>query len=181
MTLSYHCGGPSTARQQFLKEAFGFDCRCEVCSLSPGLLRKSDARLIRAQYLDSTIADSETVRLFPLKVLGNGKSLLGIFEEEDIKDGRLSRLYYDLFQVCNMHSDQARASAFAQKYYDTKRISAGLDGIDALGMIPFVREPSKHDSFGSTENWETSVDQVPKGMDEESFEKWLWRQEEWEM
>lgn len=148
-----------------------------MCSLPPDDLRKSDARLIHAQYLDCTIGDSKTVHYFPLKVLKNGRTLLDIFEIEGIKDDRISRLYYDLFQVCNMHSDQARASAFAQKYYDAKRISTGHDGNEVLEMKPFIKDPSKHDSFGSTEDWKTRVDQVPKGVDEESFEKWLWKQE----
>jgi hypothetical protein len=157
--------------------ANSLDCCCEVCFLPPDLLWKSNARLIRAQYPDYIIGNSRTVRYLPLEALKNGKALLDIYEEEE---DRISRLYCDLFQVWNMYSDRARASAFARKYYDAKTISAGADGIDAVKMLPFVRDPSKHDNLalGLRKIWKTAVDQVLKRVDEESSEKWLWRQGE---
>ncbi|TVY17602.1 SET domain-containing protein 5 [Lachnellula arida] len=175
ITLSYHAGGPSTTRKEILKEGFGFDCTCEICSLPAAELKASDSRLIRAQTLDSTIGDPESVRYSPGKVLKNCKTLMGIYEEEGIKDDRLTRLYFDAFQVVNMHGDQARASVWARRYCEEKKRSAGRDSIDLLEMMPFVKNPSKHDSFGSTNNWKTGVKDVPKDLDKEAFEEWLWR------
>ncbi|TVY68677.1 SET domain-containing protein [Lachnellula suecica] len=176
ITLSYHAGGPSNTRKEILKEGFGFDCTCEICSLPETELKKSDGRLIRAQNLDDNIGNSESVRYSPAKVLKNCKTLLGIYEEEGIRDDRLSRLYFDIFQVCNMHGDQARASVWARKYCEQKKTSAGRDSIDLLETMPFVKDPSKHGSFGSTQDWKTEKKAVPKDLDNEAYEKWLWRE-----
>lgn len=101
---------------------------------------------------------------------------MGIYEEEGIRDDRLTRLYFDAFQVVNMHGDQARASTWARRYCEEKRRSAGRDSVDLLEMMPFVRDPAKHDSFGSTEEWKTGAEDVPKELGKANFEKWLWRE-----
>lgn len=176
LTTSYHAGGPSSTRKEILKEAFRFDCTCELCSLPENKLKASDARLIRAQNLDSSIGDSKNVRFSPGRVLKNCKSLMGLYEQEGIKDDRLSRLYFDIFQICNMHGDKARASVWAERYCAEKVLSAGEESTDRLEMLPFVKRPEKHDSFGSTKNWASEVKSVPRELESEEFEKWLWRE-----
>lgn len=44
-----------------------------------------------------------------------------------------------------------------------------------LEMMFLIKDPSKHGSFGLTKDWKTSVNNVPKGLDGESFDKWLWK------
>jgi len=75
-----------------------------------------------------------------------------------------------------MHSDQARASVFAKRYCDAKMMAAGKDSVDLLEMLPFVRDPSKHDSFGVTKDWKAAVGQVPRDLEKADFERWLWRE-----
>ena len=176
VTLSYLAGGPSSSRKAQLKDNFGFECRCELCSLPSKLLQASDARLIRAANLDATIGDSQTVKNSPGKVLKNCKNLSRIFAEEGVRDDRLSRLWYDCFQVCNFHSDEARASVFLGRYCDVKRISAGVDGTDVSEMEGFVGRPRSHDSFGLRSGWKSEVGDVPRELGEAEFEKWLWRE-----
>ena len=177
ITTAYHVGGPSTERKPLLKEHFGFDCACEVCSLPDEKLRTSDARMIRVENLDKCIGDAETVRYSPAKVLKNCKTVLSIFEAENIKDDRLSRLYYDCFQVCNMHSDQARARVFAKKYCEAKKMAAGKDSIDLLEMMPYVKKPATHSSYGSTNDWKTEIGDMPKGVTADEFRRWMWRED----
>ncbi|KAG9233977.1 hypothetical protein BJ875DRAFT_462863 [Amylocarpus encephaloides] len=176
ITLSYHSGGPSHARKSLLKENFGFDCTCALCSSSPSALKKSDENLILAASLDASIGDSETVRYSPNKVLKSCKSLLAIYEEEGIKDDRLSRAYYDLFQICAMHSDAARASWWARRYVEVKSCSAGRDSVDLLEMKPFVKKPGRFESWGVTGMWKSKSEEVPKERDGVEFERWLWRE-----
>ena len=176
ITTAYHVGGPSSVRKPILKEHFGFDCTCEVCSLPDDKLRTSDARMIRVENLDQSIGNAEAVRYSPGKVLKNCRTMLEIFDAENIKDDRLTRLYFDCFQVCNMHSDQARARVFAKKYCDAKKMAAGKDSLDLLEMLPYVKKPASHESFGSTDQWKSAVGDMPKGVTPDEFRRWLWRE-----
>lgn len=175
ITTSYHEGGPSAERKAELKH-FGFDCTCELCSLPAGKLAESDERLSKAQQLDKEIGDNRKMYFEPDEIMKCCRDLFNIYEKEGIKDGRLSRLYYDLFQMCNMHGDLARARCFAKYFCDTKKMAEGEDSINVLETRPFVKNPQKHDSFGSTEKWKTSVGDVPKKMKAKEFAKWLWRE-----
>jgi hypothetical protein len=176
ITTSYVNGGPSPERKQILKDLFGFDCICELCSLPSEKLEESDERLTRAETLDEALGDSKKVHYSPDEVMKNARSLFKIYEDEGIKDGRLSRLYYDLFQMCNMHSDLARARCFAKYHCDSKKMAEGKDSVNVLEMMPFVKNPQKHESFGSTGKWKTSASEVPKGLKANEFSKWLWRE-----
>jgi hypothetical protein len=173
---AYHVGGPSTERQQILKTYFGFSCTCALCSLPEDQLKASDERLVEAEELDETIGDSKKVRFEAADVLACCHRLSKIYEEEGVKDDRLSRLYFDCFQVCNMHGDLARARVFAKQYCTAKKMAAGEDCVSLLEMKPFVKNPRKHESFGVTENWKTGAENVPKGLGRRDFERWLWRE-----
>jgi hypothetical protein len=84
VTISYHSGGTSAARQDFLRKSFGFDCHCEACSLSSDDLSQSDSRLARVESLDKKVGDARTVCNSPGKALMHGKKLLGIYRKENI-------------------------------------------------------------------------------------------------
>jgi hypothetical protein len=178
ITVSYLAGGPSKERQSILKQSFGFDCTCVLCDSSDADLKASDERLSRIQELHHDIGDSETLYSEPEKTLGYCKEILEILEVEGIKDDRLSRAYFDVFQVCAMHSDAARAAWWAKKYCEAKFISAGKDSIDRLEMKPITKRPQKHECFGSltSTHWKTKLEELPKERAGEDFEKWLWRE-----
>jgi hypothetical protein len=74
----------------------------------------------KAEEIDETIGDSKKVRFHAAEVLACCHRLARIYEEEGVKDDRLSRLYFDCFQVCNM---QARL----RSYQDRSRIDPGSD------------------------------------------------------
>jgi hypothetical protein len=197
ITLSYLAGGSSEERQEILKTHFRFDCKCELCSLPPAKLRASDGRIIRAQHLSETIEDEVSQIKCPTKLIKNGLKLLKIYEEEGIKDDRLGNLYWEMFKIANKHRDQARASAFAQMYSDSKLISEGPQSANVLEMVVLIKNPSKDNTFGQavkkkaamkrkeedltgfedTEGWSSAVGDLPKDLDHGSFQKWLWRQD----
>jgi hypothetical protein len=74
-----------------------------------------------------------------------------------------------------MHGDLARASAFAKRYVELKVISEGPDSTNAMEVGEFVKDPRKYKK-SETQGWKTSVDEIPRDLDEEAFEKWLWRE-----
>lgn len=176
ITMSYHVGGTSSERGQILKQFFGFSCACELCSLPEEQLKQSDARQLRAQKLDEAIGDPKRARMIPERALDDCRSLLKVFEEEDVQDSRIHRAYYDAFQLCNMHGDQARAKVFAQRCLDKRVQCEGPDSPDVLEMVAIIKAPSKHSSFGSTKKWAQQPDQVPQNPDPADFDKWLWRE-----
>lgn len=176
ITLAYHYGGPSEYRQEILKERFGFTCTCQLCTLSLEEQDASDKRHVLAQILDSQIGDAQTVRYNPSKVLQDCKKLLQIYEKENFKDDRLARLYFDAFQVSNMHSDRARAAYWAKKYCDAKKRTGGKYSVGFLEMRPFVKKPEKHTCFGVTSDWKSDLKEIPKERSGEEWEKWLWRE-----
>jgi hypothetical protein len=177
LTLSYLKGGVSSERQQELKEHFMFTCSCEVCSLPADQLKASDARLLRAASLDRTIGNWDSARDSPAKVLANGRKLLSIYREEQILDDRLANLYWDVFQVVIMHGDEARASEFARMYCQLKTLSEGPDSGNLEDVLPFVSDPKSQRNYGELMDWKSDVEDVPRGLDEEAFEKWLWRED----
>ncbi|KAM0720003.1 hypothetical protein Q7P37_004138 [Cladosporium fusiforme] len=176
LTLSYSMGGPSEERRGSLKEYFGFDCQCEACTLPKAELESSDARLRRAQKLDEAIGDPKRVRHLPDRALADCKTLLGIYREEGIVDLRLPRLYYDAFQIAAMHSDAARARAFARLCAEARTICEGQGSEEVVNMRALEAKPEGYASWGATKKWKSKANDGPNQSDEVAFEKWLWRE-----
>jgi SET domain len=176
ITISYDRGGPSGSRRTYLKDAFGFDCNCGVCSLSLANLQISDARRMRIQSLDSAIGDSNRVMNRPDDCLADCYLLLQVLEEEYGDAGVLSaRLYYDAFQVSITHGDQARASVFAGRGYRSRVMCEGEDSPETRKIKDLMENPSGYRNYGFSKKWKTAKRMAPKGLDTSEFEKWLWR------
>lgn len=176
ITVSYHVGGTSSARRGQLKQFFGFDCMCEICALPPAELAASDAKVLRAEQLDASIGDPKRVMLTPEKALGDCRALLRLYEDEGIRDMRLPRLWYDAFQIANMHGDEARARVFAQRSREARVLCEGEESEDARVMMGLSINPKGDESYGASKKWAQGVEKVPKDLDAPSFEKWLWRE-----
>lgn len=111
ITIPYNHGGPSDERRRHLKDAFGFDCDCSICSRQANELQQSDERRRQIQRLDAAIGNGLRVMQSPRDCLKDCHVLLKILEEEfeGSHGAHLARLYYDAFQICIVHGDQARA------------------------------------------------------------------------
>lgn len=178
ITISYDKGGPSGSRRTYLQGAFGFDCSCGICSLPPTDLEISDARRLRIQLLDNAIGDSQRLMSKPDDCLADCRCLLQVLEEEynGGAGALLARLYYDAFQISISHSDQARASVFAERGYRSRVICEGEDSPETQNIKKLIENPAAHRNFGVSKRWKTDKGQVPKGLDTDGFDKWLWRQ-----
>lgn len=174
LTLSYSNGGPSDARRGALKAYFGFDCRCELCSLPAGELRASDERLRKAQELDEAIGNPKIVNTQPDRALAYCRELLTIYEQEKAFDLRLPRLLYDAFQICGMHSDEARASVFAEKCLAARKICEGEDSEEVERLQHLAKNPRSFENFGATKKWQSKMSDIPRHADADAFERWLW-------
>ncbi len=178
ITISYAGSSTSTDRLKFLKSSFGFDCNCGLCSLSPSDIEASDARRLQIEHLDKAIGEVGRVMRKPGDCLSDCYNLLRLLDEEykGCAIALVARLYYDAFQISITHGDQARAAVFAERGYDARVIGEGEDSPDAKKMKELMRNPRGHRNFGASQKWRTAVGMVPKGLDMDGFEKWLWRQ-----
>lgn len=178
ITISYDHGGPSAERQAFLNKAFGFDCKCSICTLPPAELRDSDARRALIQHLFKAIGDPYRMASEPVESLRDCYSLLQTLKKEfkDHTGAHGCRLYYDAFQICVSHGDQARASAFAEKAYKARVCCEGEDSPETKRMRSLSARPADHMSYGLlSKKWNTTRKMVPKGLDEAQFDSWLFR------
>ncbi|KAJ5169589.1 uncharacterized protein N7500_002372 [Penicillium coprophilum] len=177
ITFPYDHGGPSDERRRHLKEAFGFDCDCSICSSQPDQLQQSDKRRRQMKLLDAAIGDGSRVMYSPKDCLKDCQALVQILEEEyeGSQDPHLTRLYYDAFQISIVHGDQARARAFAERSYKARVASEG-ENHETIRIQRLMEDPTRHASFGLSTKWKSSKNQVPRGLNSDEFEKWLWRQ-----
>ncbi|KAF2008485.1 hypothetical protein BU24DRAFT_437867 [Aaosphaeria arxii CBS 175.79] len=153
-------------------------CTCLGCSLPPPELDDSDARRLQIQLLDAAIGDPYRIMSEPREVLRDCYSMLqNLNEEFGGYIGILgARLYYDAFQISIAHGDQARASVFAKRAYESRVLCEGEDSPEAQRVRSLAMKPARHMSFElASRQWRRSKDMVPKSLDTESFEKWLFK------
>ncbi|KAJ5522090.1 hypothetical protein N7527_006205 [Penicillium freii] len=178
ITIPYDHGGPSDERRRHLKDAFGFDCNCSICSRQPAELKQSDERRRQIQHLDAEIGNALRLMYSPGDCLKDCQVLLQILEEEfeGSPGAHLARLYYDAFQICIVHGDQARAKVLAERSYGARLACEGENNPETKRIQKLMEDPKTHASFGLSMKWKSLKNQVPRGLSSDGFEKWLWRQ-----
>ncbi|KAJ8118891.1 hypothetical protein OPT61_g221 [Boeremia exigua] len=178
ITISYNEGGTHDVRRRRLREDFGFTCDCASCVCNPADREASDARRLLIQTLDDAIGDPMRMMTRPAQSLSACQSLLRVLEDEfkGFAGVLNARLYYDAFQVCIAHGDQARAGVFADRSWATRVVCEGGDSPETMRMQALSRQPKSHSSFElCSTKWRTKVGAAPEGLSAESFEKWLFR------
>lgn len=177
ITISYLSGSSKYAdRQLRLESAFGFRCSCELCIMPSDYRLQSDMRLAKIESLDKKIGDGISIISTPLASLGAARSLLQLLEEEGIADARVPRVYYDAFQIAIANGDQARARVFAQRAKDAWVILQGDDGPGTIRLGKYADSPAAHRLFGTADKWKQEVAKVPRELNAQDFESWLWKQ-----
>ncbi|CAF9915216.1 MAG: hypothetical protein GOMPHAMPRED_000661 [Gomphillus americanus] len=145
------------------------------------MLQASDARRVFMQRLDDAIGNPFRMMGDPKACLQDCFALLRTLEEEynSYAGPLLARLYYDAFQICIAHGDQARARVFADRAYKARVICEGIDSPEILKMERLSKTPAMHPSFEMySTNWELEKSLVPKSLDGPAFETWLFRDSE---
>ncbi|KAI1455479.1 SET domain-containing protein [Annulohypoxylon moriforme] len=178
ITIDYSNAGPSDVRQAKLRDSFGIDCDCTVCSLPKQELEASDCRRLEIQRLDEAIGDALRMMSSPNLSLADCQSLARVLEEEygDTTTPLKARVYYDAFQICVAHSDRVRASAFAEKAYEVRVICEGDDSPLTKRMKCLAEDPTSHSNFGGySKRWKGSDKFSPSSLSTTEFDLWLWR------
>ncbi|RVD88571.1 uncharacterized protein DFL_002751 [Arthrobotrys flagrans] len=177
ITISYTPEGLSKPRQRKLKESFGFDCKCPLCTSPPRKIKFSDRRRTEIEALDASIAGDGTIVSNPLSCLKDCRRLIKLLKEEYGGSALTleGRAYFDAFQVCIGQGDQARARVMAERGYKLRALCEGEDSEATQEIRELIENPAEHRLFGFSMGWRSEVGDVPVGLEEEAFEKWLWR------
>ncbi|KAK6521074.1 hypothetical protein TWF506_001307 [Arthrobotrys conoides] len=178
LTISYISESISQPRRRKLKECFGFDCQCQLCTSTPKQLESSDERRRQIMELDGSImSDAGSIDSNPIDCLKDCKRLLALLKQE--YDGSAVNfeggVYYDAFRVCIRQGDQARAKVMVGRAYEMRVLCEGEDSESSRDLKRLRRNPTVHKMYGLSMGSKSEVGDVPEGLEREEFEKWLWR------
>ncbi|KAJ8129226.1 hypothetical protein O1611_g4403 [Lasiodiplodia mahajangana] len=168
------------SRIKSLKDKFGFFCSCRLCSLSPEKSRESDRRLDRIHQLDGLISQGVALGVFlssPLQVLRYVDEQVRLYNEQGPNDAGLPRAFFDAAQVTIANGDLARGRIFAERAVSGWRKNGGSDCQEVLQFGRLANNPSTFEMYGVSTKWKTAIEEVPRGLEQEAFEDWLWRRD----
>jgi SET domain-containing protein len=81
ITICYTDSGNATTRQAYLKEHFGFDCSCQVCSLPAVERNASDARREEISRLQDVFATTDRAMSEPEEAFRDLRKLVNILNK----------------------------------------------------------------------------------------------------
>jgi hypothetical protein len=165
-------------RRVSLRKAFGFECGCCGCARPSFELEECDFCREAIKSLEKAIGDPNRMVTAPEKSLRAFQLMLDVLNDEYAGYAGIlkTRAYYDAFQICIAHGDQARASVFAERSYQARVLCEGEDSPEAARMKSLARRPATHPSYGvGSRKWKTSKAMVTKSLNRAQFDAWLFQ------
>lgn len=166
-------------RQDYLQEHFAFTCSCHLCSLPPDESQESDRKLDELRELDDLIGGEWSTDIFstPLRILQYLDQEICLHQEQGQGAAALPRAFLYAARLTVAHGDLARARVFFERARLGWTVLQGNDSYKVLRERALSQDPSKHDLYGFSTKWRTTVDEIPQGIDSQKFEDWLWKRE----
>ncbi|KAI4937240.1 uncharacterized protein J4E92_001970 [Alternaria infectoria] len=179
ISICYTDSGSASVRQAYLKKHFGFDCSCAICSLSATHRNASDARREEISRLQDTFAEADHAMSQPEEAFFDLRKIVELLNKEFKGAAKVPEadIYCYAVQLSLFHSDEARASVFAERAYKALLICVGEDGENAQEMKALIDNPASDADFGSlSSRWRSNKYDAPRGRDfgKSHFEDWLW-------
>ena len=167
------------ARKEALQAKFNFTCFCHLCSLPLEQSQESDRRLDEIHQLDGLIDKGglNGILSSPLQALRYVEQQVLLYNEQGPDDAGLPRAFLDAAQIVIANGDLARGQIFAERAVSGWRTSQGSDSTEVIEYGPLARDPSKHQLYGMSMKWKTTVDEAPRHLEPSDFEDWLWKRE----
>ncbi|KAF7953069.1 hypothetical protein EAE96_006289 [Botrytis aclada] len=164
-------------RQQRLLNKFAFTCSCHLCTLPLAQSQAIDKKLEEILHLDDLISQDGIMGILsvPLLKLRYVDQQVRLYNELGPNDSGLPRAFYDAAQICIANADLARASIFVEKAVSGWVLLEGENTPSVLRYRALLGSLEKHELYGLSDKWKMAVGEVPTGLGEEEWEKWLWR------
>ncbi|CAE7022290.1 hypothetical protein P3342_005016 [Pyrenophora teres f. teres] len=86
-------------------------------------------------------------------------------------------VYSNPVRLAISYENKARTTVFAEKAHKLRIICTGKDGDKVQAIKCLMSYPASHEYYGLSKEWRFAKDAVPRGLNEEGSEKWLWRLE----
>ncbi|KAM0403493.1 hypothetical protein ACHAQC_001106 [Fusarium culmorum] len=175
ITITY-LGNPEVyeERQKKLKNAFGFECRCRLCFLSPAERDLDDKLIKEIDHLQKDLENEDSILGSPTRCLHRIYKVVSQLEAEGAGTSNVPKLYASAMGVVVAHSDLARAKVFAQRSLEGCIISEGHDTPWIKNLKALFEDPSRHDHYGLTEWLASTIKDIPENKGYVAFEDWLW-------
>jgi hypothetical protein len=143
------------------------------------LSAESDRRLDEILELEVRIGKDGLMGILsdPQRILGYVDRQVRLYNEQGPDDIGLPRAFFDAAQITAAHGDLARARVFSERAAAGWTVLEGEDSLKVLKTKQLARDPSSHDTYGTSAAWRTAVDDIPQGLDLNEFEDWLWKRE----
>jgi hypothetical protein len=163
-------------RQEKLKDAFGFDCTCQLCSLPPPQRDLEDKKMKEIDDLAQSLTKSNELSFVasPERWLNGIYRAVSQLEAEGITDPVTPRLYFSAMEVALSHSDVARATVFIQRSLESRILSEGHDSPSTQLLKDLAKDPTQVSYYGWTERHKSTIEDIPEKGREVTFEDWLW-------
>jgi hypothetical protein len=147
--------------------------------LPPEQRKENDRRLDEVYQLDSLIGRRGIDGLLssPLQTLGYVDQQVRLYNQQGPDDAGLPRDFLDAAQIAIANGDLARGRIFVEKFVSGWCTAHGDDNSEVIKNETVARDPSKHELHVISMKWKTTVDEVPRGLEPNDFEDWLWKRE----
>ncbi|CCE29282.1 uncharacterized protein CPUR_02975 [Claviceps purpurea 20.1] len=174
ITISYVlCLLPRERRQKALKLSFEFTCLCRLCSLPDEQSQERDRKLEQIVSLEKLCV--ENFHIFPLQTLRFFEAQACLYCEIGREDRNLAHVFESAAALAIAYGDLARGRIFMQKARSTWTTIFGSGNESDALYGAFARDPSLHPRYGFSMEWKTALKEIPKGLEPDDFEDWLWK------
>ncbi|KAG7088604.1 hypothetical protein E1B28_012578 [Marasmius oreades] len=141
---------PRAIRRAYLREHYGFECQCQVCSLSDAESKASDARLVAISDLYSRFGTWSEGSINGKQAIDIVKQIWTLGEEEGYFSER-GQLAADAAWVAAAHWDAGATREWAEVGLEWYSYELGSDSEPAESMRALMGDPERHHAWGSRE------------------------------
>ncbi|PLW07876.1 hypothetical protein PCANC_04800 [Puccinia coronata f. sp. avenae] len=132
---------PRNDRQSFLRQAYGFNCTCAVCSLDSHRVQESDFRITRINSLKATLSAWSPGSIGGAEAVQLIEDAIDLMTEEGMTY-ELGQLYADAAHIASAHSDFHNTRKYASLAAKHFSIELGPDSVEVAVANRITKNPT---------------------------------------